>query len=85
LTTTFVVPTKNAVLATITNQVMNACFWTTSQKATKKLDSTRFIGPFPIIQTHVNVTLTIQHTPHVTDRVNIREVKPYFRLPVSNK
>jgi hypothetical protein len=48
-------------------------------KATKKLD-TRFIGPFTILHSHVNGTLTIpQRTPDVIDRVNIRQVKPYFR------
>jgi hypothetical protein len=47
-------------------------------KATGKLDA-HFIGPFTIIHTHVNGTITIQQTPHVTDRVNIHQVKPYFR------
>jgi hypothetical protein len=37
------------------------------------------MGPFTIVQTYVNGILTIQGTPHVTDRVNIRQVKPYFR------
>jgi transposase InsO family protein len=47
-------------------------------KSTKKLD-TKYIGPFSITQTHVNGTVTIQRTPHVTDRLNIRQIKPYFR------
>jgi transposase InsO family protein len=46
-------------------------------KATKKL-GTRYIGPFRIIQTHVNGTLTIQKTPDLTNRLNIHQVKPYF-------
>jgi hypothetical protein len=49
-------------------------------KAFKKLD-THYIGPFCIIQTHVNGALTIQRTPDITDRLNIRQVKPYFRTP----
>jgi hypothetical protein len=47
-------------------------------KATKKLN-TGFIGPFTVVQTHVNGTLTIQRTPDVLDQVNIRQAKPYFR------
>jgi transposase InsO family protein len=48
--------------------------------ATSKLD-TRYLGPFRIVQTHVNGTVTIQKTPHVTDRLNIRQIRPYFRTP----
>ena len=35
------------------------------------------IGPFPITQIHTNGTITIQHTPHIVERINIRQVKPY--------
>ena len=48
--------------------------------ATGKLD-TRYLGPFRIVHTHTNGTVTIQRTPHVTDRVNIRQIRPYHRLP----
>jgi hypothetical protein len=58
------------------NCLINKCL-ILDHKATKKLD-TRFIGPFTIIHIHVNGTLTIQCTPHIPDRVNIRQVKPYF-------
>jgi hypothetical protein len=47
-------------------------------EATSKLD-TKYIGTFTIVHAHVNGTITIQRTPHVTDRVNIRQVQPYFR------
>jgi hypothetical protein len=46
--------------------------------STKKLDI-KYIGPFPIVQAHTNGTVTIQRTPHVTDRLNIGQIKPYFR------
>jgi len=45
----------------------------------KKLGD-RFIGPFHITQVHVNGTITIQRNPHVTERINIRRVRP-FRMP----
>jgi transposase len=48
--------------------------------ATSKLD-TRYLGPFRIVSTHVNGTITIQRTPHVTDRLNICQIQPYFRNP----
>jgi hypothetical protein len=44
-------------------------------KSTKKLD-TKYIGPFLITQAHTNGTVTIQRTPHVTDPLNIRQIKP---------
>ena len=34
-------------------------------------------GPFKVMQVHVNGTLTIQRGS-VTDRVNIRNLSPYF-------
>ena len=37
----------------------------------------REIGPFRIIQVHTNGTITIQRTPHIVERINIRRVKPY--------
>ena len=37
----------------------------------------RGIGPFRIIQAHINGTITIQCTPHIVERINIRRVKPY--------
>ena len=36
------------------------------------------IGPFPITQVHTNGTVTIQHTPHIVERINICRVKPYW-------
>jgi hypothetical protein len=47
-------------------------------KSTTKLD-TKYIRLFSIIQTHTNGTITIQWTPHVIDRLNIQQIKPYFR------
>ena len=34
-------------------------------------------GPYPITQVHTNGDVTIQRTPHVFERLNIRRVKPY--------
>ena len=34
-------------------------------------------GPFRVIQVHTNGTITIQRTPHIVERINIRRVKPY--------
>lgn len=34
-------------------------------------------GPHPIVQVHANGTLTVQRTPHVTERVNVRRVTPH--------
>ena len=47
-------------------------------KDPKKLQE-RAIGPFRVTQVHVNGTLTIQRGPNVTERVNIRRLKPYNR------
>ena len=38
---------------------------------------TRFQGPFTITRVHVNGNVTLQINPHVTERINIRQVKPY--------
>jgi len=40
-----------------------------------------FIGPFSIIRVHTNGTVTIRLTPHTTERINIRRIKPYTKLP----
>ena len=37
----------------------------------------RRIGPFRITQVHTNVTITIQRTPHIVERINICRVEPY--------
>ena len=34
-------------------------------------------GPYKILHTHVNGTLTIELKPGVTERINIRRVIPY--------
>ena len=39
----------------------------------------RAIGPFTIVQVHVNGTVTIQRRPNVTERISIRRLKPYHR------
>jgi hypothetical protein len=38
-------------------------------------------GPFLILQVHTNGTLTIQRNANLTERINIRRVRPYFRPP----
>ncbi len=42
----------------------------------RKLDK-QTSGPYRVIQTHVNGTLTIELTPGVSERINIRRVIPY--------
>ena len=34
-------------------------------------------GPYTIVQVHVNGTVTIQRGPRVTERINLRRIKPY--------
>ena len=36
-------------------------------------------GPYTIIQVHANGTVTFQRTMHITERVNIRRIKPFHR------
>ena len=36
------------------------------------------LGPFKVIQTHTNGTVTIQKQPFVTQRVNNRRIRPFF-------
>ena len=37
----------------------------------------QFIGPFLVLQVHTNGTVTIQCAANVTERINIRRLKPY--------
>ena len=39
----------------------------------------RAIGPFLIDQVHVNGTVTIRRNEHVTERINVRRIRPYRR------
>ena len=39
----------------------------------------RAIGPYTVTQVHTNGTLSIQISPGVIERINIRRVKPYRR------
>jgi hypothetical protein len=34
-------------------------------------------GPYPIEQVHANGTLTIRRSPYVSERINIRRVRPF--------
>ena len=36
------------------------------------------LGPYTVVQTHNNGTVTIQKEPTVTDRVNIRRLLPFY-------
>ena len=47
---------------------------------TSKL-SERATGPYQILRVHTNGTVTIQYKPNVTQRINIRRVKPYKAPP----
>ena len=38
----------------------------------------RGIGPFIFTQVHTNGTVTFQRAPHIVERINIRQVKPYW-------
>ena len=42
-------------------------------------------GPYEIVEAHDNGIVTIQKEPTVTDRVNIRRVRPYFSKKLSRK
>jgi hypothetical protein len=42
----------------------------------RKLEG-NYSGPHQIVQVHANGTLSIQRTPHLIERVNIRQVRPY--------
>ena len=44
---------------------------------TQKLE-TYYRGPYPVVQVHSNGTLTLQRSPNVLDRVNIRKLRPKF-------
>ena len=37
-------------------------------------------GPYPITRVHTNGTVTIRLTPTLTERINIRRIKPKFPL-----
>jgi hypothetical protein len=54
----------------IDNRVLKKCH------NPKKLGQ-RTIGPFKVVQTHVNGTVTIELRPGVTERINIRRIIPY--------
>ena len=43
----------------------------------------RWEGPYPITRVHTNGTVSIQLAPGVTERINIRRVKPYYAPTVS--
>lgn len=38
----------------------------------------RYHGPYPIQQVHNNGTVTILRQPNITERINIRRIKPYY-------
>ena len=37
----------------------------------------RATGPYEVIATHVNGTVTIRRSAHVTERINIRRLRPF--------
>jgi transposase InsO family protein len=43
----------------------------------RKLDPIAPDGPFPIVQVHTNGTVTIRKSPLVTERINIRRIRPF--------
>lgn len=42
------------------------------------------MGPYTVVQAHENGTVTIQKEPFVTDRMNVRRVRPYHTLEENN-
>ena len=46
-----------------------------------KLDPTSTEGPYEIIQVHTNGTVTIRKSAFVTDRINIRRLRPFRLAP----
>jgi len=42
----------------------------------QKLDE-RYHGPYSITQVHVNGNITYERNPNITERINIRRIKPY--------
>ena len=47
---------------------------------TKKL-GVRTTGPYPIQRVHVNVNFTIELRPGLLERINIRQLVPYYLNP----
>ena len=47
----------------------------------KKLDC-RWEGPYRLVHVHTNGSVTLRVDPHVTERINIRCIKPY-RAPAA--
>jgi transposase len=39
----------------------------------------KFSGPYTIVNTHENNTITIKRKNNITERINIRRVKPYHK------
>ena len=52
-------------------------------KILSKMDE-RFVGPFQIMQVHVNGTVTIRKRRNVLERINIRRIKPFNGSPPSD-
>ena len=46
------------------------------EKDKRKLDAPTD-GPYIISQVYTNGTVSVQRTPNVTERINIRRIKPY--------
>ena len=44
----------------------------------RKLDE-KYQGPYTITEVYVNGTVRIQRSPHVTERVNIRRITPFWQ------
>jgi hypothetical protein len=44
-----------------------------------RLEPTAPAGPFVIIRVHVNGIVTIALQPHISERINIRRIRPYRR------
>ena len=44
--------------------------------ANRKLDQ-QALGPFQVTQVHTNGTVVLQISPNITERINIRRIKPF--------
>ena len=55
--------------------------WILIRKDTYKLlgkMEERFVGPYQVVQVHVNGTVTIRKRRNILERINIRRIKPYY-------
>ena len=65
---------ENAKRITSYDYCVNQMVYVTDRDVKRKLSLKS--GPFRIVQTHTNGTVTIQRSANVTERINIRHLHP---------